>query len=46
MGCNKSSSMREVNSNSILTQETRKTSNKQPNFIPKTTGKRRKETQS
>ena len=32
--------MREVYINTILTQETRKTSNRQPNFIPKTTGKR------
>ena len=40
IGCNKSSSMREVNSNTILTQETRKTSNRQPNFTPKTTGKK------
>ena len=42
MGCSKSSSKREVYSNTILPQETRKTSNRQPNFIPKTTGKRRK----
>ena len=42
MGCSKSSSKREVYSNIILTQETRKTSNKQPNFTPKTTGKRTK----
>ena len=41
MGCSKSSSKREVYSNTILTQETRKTSNRQPNFTPKTTGKRR-----
>ena len=40
MGCSKSSSKREVYSNTILTQETRKTSNRQPNFTPKTTGKR------
>ena len=40
MGCSKSSSKREVYSNTILPQETRKTSNRQPNFIPKTTGKR------
>ena len=33
------SSKREVYSNTILTQETRKTSNRQPNFTPKTTGK-------
>ena len=32
---------REVYSNTILSQETRKTSNRQPNLIPKTTGKRR-----
>ena len=41
MGCNKSSSKREVYSNTILLQETRKTLNRQPNFTPKTTGKRR-----
>ena len=38
MGC---ISKREINSNTILPQETRKTSNRQPNFIPKTTEKRR-----
>ena len=42
MGCSKSSSKREVYSKSILPQETRKTSNRQPNFTPKTTGKRTK----
>ena len=42
MGCSKSSFKREVYSNTILTQETRKTSNKQPNFTPKTTAKRTK----
>ena len=41
MGCSKSSSKREVNSNTILPQETRKTLNRQPNFTPKTTGKRK-----
>ena len=41
IGCSKSSSKREVYSNTILPQETRKTSNRQPNFTPKTTGKRR-----
>ena len=41
MGCSKSSSKREVDSNSILPQETRKTSSRQPNFISRTTGKRR-----
>ena len=42
MGCSKSSSKREVYSNTIQPQETRKTLNRQPNFIPKTTGKRTK----
>ena len=41
MGCSKSTSKREVYSNKILPQETRKISNRQPNFTPKTTGKRR-----
>ena len=40
MGYSKYSSKREVYSNKILSQETRKTLNRQPNFIPKTTGKR------
>ena len=40
-GYSKSSLKREVQSNTILPQETRKTSNRQPNFTPKTTGKRR-----
>ena len=35
MGCSKSSSKREVYSNTVLPQETRETSNRQPNFIPK-----------
>ena len=35
MGCTKSSPKREVYSNTILPQETRKTSNRQPNFTPK-----------
>ena len=42
MRCSKSSSKREDNSNIILPQETRKTLTRQPNFIPKTTGKRTK----
>ena len=42
MGCHKSSSKWEVYSNTILPQEARKTSNRQPNFTPKTTEKRRK----
>ena len=41
MGCSKSSSKQEVYSNTILPQETRKTSNRQTKFTPKTTGKRR-----
>ena len=41
MGRSKSSSKREVYSNKILPQETRKTLKRQPNFTPKTTGKRR-----
>ena len=41
MRCSKSSSKREDYSNIILPQETRKTLTRQPNFIPKTTGKRR-----
>ena len=43
MGCSKSSPKREDDSNRILHQETRKTLNRQPNFTPKTTGKRRTE---
>ena len=39
MGCSKSSSKKEVQSNTIIPQEGRKTLNRQPNFIPKTTGK-------
>ena len=39
MGCSKSSSKRDVYSNTILLQERRKTSNRQPNFTPETTGK-------
>ena len=41
MRCSKSSSKREVYSNTILPQETRKTLNRQPNFRPKIVGKRR-----
>ena len=44
MGCTKSSSKREVYSNTILQQETRKAPNRSPNFTPKTTGKRRRTT--
>ena len=41
MECIKSSSKREVYSNTTLPQETGKTLNRQPNFTPKTNGKRR-----
>ena len=40
MGCSKSSLKTEVYSNTILPQETRESWNRQPNFTPKTTGKR------
>ena len=42
MGYSKSNSKREVYRNTILPQKTRKTSNTQLNFTPKTTGKTRK----
>ena len=45
MGFSRSSSKREVNSNTILPQEIRKTLNRQPKFIPKKTGKRTKKPQ-
>ena len=41
MGCSKNSSKREVYNKTILPQEKRKTLNRQPNFTPKTTGRRR-----
>ena len=41
MDCSKSSPKKEVYSNTILPQEIRKTSYRQPNFTPKTTGKRK-----
>ena len=41
MGCSKSSPKRKVYSNTMLSQETRKILKTQPNFTPKTTGKRR-----
>ena len=44
MGCSKSSTKSKVNSSTILPQETRKASNRQPNFTPKTSGKRRTKT--
>ena len=46
IGCSKSSSKRVVYSNTILPQEARKTSNRQANFTPKTTGKRTKTPQN
>ena len=42
MKCIERGSKREVYSNTILPQETRKTSNRKPNFTPKTTGKKKK----
>ena len=41
IGCSKSSSKREVHNNKCLDQKTRKISNKQPNFIPQGTRKRK-----
>ena len=43
LGCSKDSSKREVYSNKILPQETRKTSNRQFNFTPTPIGKKKKE---
>ena len=45
MGCNKISPKREVYSNTILPQETRKALNRQPNFTPETTGKEKQKSQ-
>ena len=42
MGCSKSSSKREVYSNTILTQETRKALNRQCQFTPKTNKKKKR----
>ena len=42
MGCSKSSSKREEHSDTGLPQENRNIANKQPNFTPKETRKRRK----
>ena len=41
MGFNKNSAKGKVHSNTSLPQETRETSNKQPNFTPKATRKGR-----
>ena len=46
MGCTKNSSNREAYNNTILPQETRKTTDRQPNFTPETTGKRRRREKS
>ena len=43
MGFSKSSAKGEVHSNTSLPQESREITNKQPNFTPKTTKKRKKE---
>ena len=40
-GISKSSAKRDIHGNTSLPQETRETSNKQPNFTPKVTRKRR-----
>ena len=40
MGCSKSSSKKDIYSHTVLPLEIRKISNGQPNFTPKTTGKR------
>ena len=45
MVCLKSSSQKEVYGNTILPKEKRKTLNRQPNFIPKTTGKEEQKNQ-
>ena len=44
MGCSKSSSKKDIYSHTVLPLEIRKISNGQPNFTPKTTGKRRTKT--
>ena len=41
-GMQQNSPKKEVYSNTVLPQETRKTSNRQPNFTSKVPGKRRK----
>ena len=45
MGCSKSSPKRDVDSSTILPQETRKTSKRQPTLTPKSTEKRKKNKQ-
>ena len=46
LGFNKSSAKREIQSNTSLLEDTRETSNKQPNFTAKATRKRTEEPQS
>ena len=43
MGFSKTSAKRDIHGNTSLPQKTRETSNKQPNFTPKATRKRRNE---
>ena len=43
-GVQQNSSKRDVYSDTILSQETRKTSNRQPNFTPTTIGKKNEKT--
>ena len=43
MGFSKSSAKKDIQSNASLSQETRETSNKQPNFTLKATRKKKKE---
>ena len=43
MGSSKNSSKREVHSNTSILQDRRQTSNKQHNFAPRATRKRKKE---
>ena len=45
MSCSKSSAEREFHSNTSLPQETRETSNKQPNLTSKATGKEQQQKQ-
>ena len=44
MGCSESRSKREVYRDTVLPQETRKTSNRQLNFTPETTEKEEQKT--
>ena len=44
MGCSKSSSEKEIYDNTILSQEIRNVSNKQPNLTPKVTSEEQTKT--